>query len=95
MWEAFDNSIGELPIRRIDFSDAAEVARHDEIVGLAQGIEAAQIAAMEGLSASDRSLGARKVEALVERLDEVTLDLYRIDDVEERASILALGAPLT
>jgi hypothetical protein len=93
MWEAFDNSIGELPIRRINFAIDEERARHDEVVRLAQDLEQATIAARGTLSASDRSLAARRVEALIEQLDEVVLDLYGITSAEERASILALGAP--
>jgi hypothetical protein len=93
MWEAFDNSIGELPIRRIDFTISEERAHHDEVVRLARELEQATIAARGGLSASDRSLAARRVEALIEQLDEVVLDLYGITGAEERASILALGAP--
>src|SRR5207247_10229261 len=33
MWESFDNSIAELPIRRIDF-DTDEVGIHDRLVDL-------------------------------------------------------------
>jgi hypothetical protein len=93
LWEAFDNSIGERPIRRIDFTISEERAHHDEVVRLARELEQATIAARGGLSASDRSLAARRVEALIEQLDEVVLDLYGITGAEERASILALGAP--
>jgi hypothetical protein len=94
MWEAFDNSVGELPVRRINFDDQADRERHDAVVGLVKDIENATAAANEGLSASDRSLGARRAEALVEQLDELVLDLYGVTDAEERASVLALGAPL-
>jgi hypothetical protein len=93
MWEAFDNSIGELPIRRIDFASGEERARHDAIVRLAQDLERATMAAREGLSATDRSLGARRAEALTDQLDGLALDLYGITDSEERASVLALGTP--
>jgi hypothetical protein len=93
MWEAFDNSIGELPIRRIDFESAEDEARHAAVVRLASDIEQATRAAREGLSSSDRSFGARRAEALAEQLDELVLDLYDVTDSEERASMLALGAP--
>jgi hypothetical protein len=95
MWEAFDNSIGELPVRRIDFDDPADRNRHDTIVRLVKDIEKATTAANEGMSASDRSLGARRAEALVEQLDELAMDLYGVTDAEERANVLALGAPLS
>jgi hypothetical protein len=93
MWEAFDNSIGELPIRRIDFANGEDRVRHDAVVRLTREIEQATAAAREGLSASDRSLGARHAEALTDQLDELVLDLYGIVDAQERASVLALGAP--
>lgn len=94
MWEAFDNSIGELPIHRIDFDDPADRGVHDAIVRLVGGIESATVAAREGLSPADRSLGARRAEALLDQVDELALDLYGITDAEERGSVLALGVPL-
>jgi hypothetical protein len=93
MWQAFDNSIGELPIRRIDFDSAEDDARYAAVVRLASDIEQAARAAREGLSSSDRSFGARRAEALQEQLDELVLDLYDVTDSEVRASVLALGAP--
>jgi hypothetical protein len=51
-------------------------------------------ASRDGLSPADRSLGACRAEALLDRLDELALDLYGITSPEERASVLALGAPL-
>jgi len=94
MWESFHYSIKELPIRRIDFSDAEQKGRHDSLVRMAQDIEQARRQAHNGLSPADRSLGARRAEALLDHIDEVVLDLYGITGVEERASVLALGAPL-
>lgn len=93
MWEAFHNSIQELPIRRIDFANTEDRARHDAVVRLVDDITRATQAARDGLSASDRSLGARRAEAFTDQLDELVLDLYDITDAEERASVLALGAP--
>lgn len=93
MWESFHNSIQELPVRRIDFSSAEERGRHDALVRLVDDITVAAQAARDGLSASDRSFGARRTEALTDQLDELVLDLYDITDAEERASVLALGVP--
>ena len=94
MWEAFDNSIAELPIRRLDIdNDAQQRSRHEAVVHLVADIEDAITEARDGLSAADRSLGTRRAEALTDQLDEVVLDLYGITDAEERASALALGAP--
>lgn len=41
MWEAFDNSLRDLPIRRINFEDARERWTHDDIVRLVKDIEKA------------------------------------------------------
>lgn len=95
MWEAFHTSIKDLPIRRIDFDDQQDTSRHDAIVRLAEGLESSTLLAREGRSAAERSLGARRVEGLTDQLDELVLDLYGVTDAEERASVLALGAPLS
>lgn len=94
MWEAFDNSIKNLPIRRIDFDDAEDCSRHDAVVRVATELEASIRQANEGLSAADRSLGARRTEGLTDQLDGFVLDLYGIAGAEERSDVLVLGAPL-
>lgn len=94
MWEAFDNSIKGLPIRRIDMDSAEDRSRYDAVVRLAGDLEAATLQSNEGLSAADRSLGARRAEGLMDQLDDLVLDLYGIGVPEERASVLSLGAPL-
>ena len=95
MWESFHYSIKELPIRRIDFDDAADRGRHDAVVRLVRDVEVGRASAGEGLSTTDRSIGARRAEAAFDQLDELVLDLYGITDAEERASVLALGAPFS
>ncbi len=94
MWESFHYSLEALPIRRVDFDDPADRDVHDALVRLANDIEHARDQAHNGLSPADRSLGARRAEALLDQVDEIALDLYGITDAEERASVLALGAPL-
>jgi type I restriction and modification enzyme subunit R-like protein len=93
MWEAFDNSIRDLPIRRIRFEDATERRTHDDIVRLVKGIEEASVRAREGPSASDQSIAARRIQALSDQLDGIAFDLYGVTDEEERENVLALGAP--
>lgn len=93
MWEAFDNSLRDLPIRRINFEDARERQTHDDIVRLVKGIEKATAEARDAISASDRSMAARRTKALSDQLDEIALDLYGVTDREERENALALGAP--
>ena len=94
MWEAFDNSIKELPIRRINFSNAEEKDRHDEVVQCVRDLEQATPAEPGGGSEADRSIARRRTEGLLDRLDELVLDLYGITDENERATALSLGSPL-
>jgi TaqI-like C-terminal specificity domain len=94
MWEAFHVSIAELPIRRIDFSRETEGETHDLLVRLATQIEQAKNTAHHAPTTSARSLATRRVEGLTDELDDIVLDLYAITDLEERASIKALGSPL-
>lgn len=93
MWEAFDNSIRDLPIRRINFQDASERGTHDAIVRLVKDIESATADSRDALSATDRSVAVRRARALSDQMDEIALDLYGITDSEERENVLALGAP--
>jgi hypothetical protein len=93
MWEAFDNSLRDLPVRRINFEDARERRTHDNIVRLVKDIEKAMAEAHDAASATDRSLAIRLADALTTQLDAIALDLYGITDREERENVLALGAP--
>jgi hypothetical protein len=93
LWEAFDNSIQDLPIRRINFDDATERGTHDAIVRLVRDIEQATHESRDALSATDWSVAVRRARALSDQLDEIVLDLYGITDGEERENVLALGAP--
>lgn len=93
MWEAFDNSLRDLPIRRINFEDARERGTHDDIVRLVKDIEKATAEARDAIAASDRSMAARRTKALSDQLDEIALDLYGITDGDERENVIALGAP--
>lgn len=95
MWEAFDNSIGELPIRRIDFERAADRERHNDIVRLVQQLESAVAGEQTAESTTEESMAMRRLEALLSQLDDLAFDLYGIADPEERTNILALGAPRT
>ncbi len=95
MWEAFDNSIAELPIRRIDFTTEVDRMLHDRVVELVRGIEHSLSVRDAATFTSERSLARRRVEALLEELDAVVLDLYGIEENEERATVLSLGAPLS
>jgi hypothetical protein len=94
MWEAFDNSIARLPIRRIDFGDPADRDRHDRIVRLVEGLEGARKASREGAAVADRTLATRRAEGLNDELDAIVFELYGINDPDDRRDIHSFGAPL-
>ena len=94
MWESFDNSIQELPIRRIDFASAEQRAQHDRLVELAESLEDAIAAQHEGGSSTDRSIASRRAEGVRDELDQLVLDLYEIDELD-REETLQRGAPLS
>jgi hypothetical protein len=94
MWEAFDNSIAPLPIRRIDFDDPSDRGRHDELVKLVRRAEAAVRAARTAQSATERAMAGRRVDGLARSLEDLVLDLYGISDLETRGRVLDGGAPL-
>ncbi|MSO44710.1 MAG: hypothetical protein EXQ74_05325 [Thermoleophilia bacterium] len=94
MWEAFDNSIAPLPIRRIDFDDPVDVAQHDAIVELVKALESATEVTFGVLSRDEHETARRHIEALQDRLDELVLDLYGVSELNDRAYILKHGAPL-
>src|SRR5439155_24342082 len=76
MWESFDNSIKELPIRRIDFDSAEERELHDRIVQLAMGFEESVATAHEASSGRERSIATRRTEGLRDELDALVMELY-------------------
>lgn len=94
MWEAFDNSIARLPVRRIDFSSTPERSLHEQLVDLVTRLEGAIGSEQDAVSANDRSIAARRAEGLRDELDSLVLDLYGISDPSDRRDILAFGAPL-
>lgn len=94
MWEAFENSLRELPIRRVDFDLATDVQAHDRVVALVADLAATANRRQVAASTAERGLAARRFEALYDELDQLVLDLYEITDPDERENILALGSPL-
>jgi hypothetical protein len=94
MWESFDNSISELPIRRIDFANASERETHDRIVRITREIERSMAARETGLSAQDRSIAGRRAEGLRDELDVIAFDLYGITRPSDQQEILERGERL-
>jgi len=94
MWESFDNSISDLPIRRIDFGSELERQSHDEVVRVVRDLEESLTASLHAASANERSTARRLVEALEDELEEMVLDLYDIADPADRDEIIQRGTRL-
>jgi len=94
MWEAFDNSIGRLPIRRISFENPADVEAHNRVVVSqtpSRTLSAQRLKALPRRIAPSLHVGTK---GLSDELNAVVLDLYGITDQADRADVLRFGAPL-
>lgn len=94
MWESFDNSIRELPIRRIDFADQTDRRAHDDVVRIVGDLERTASTIRSATSTTERSIASRRSEGLKDQLEEITLDLYGIADPDDRAEVVHRGAVL-
>jgi hypothetical protein len=72
------------PIRTIDFSDPADVARHDRMVALVEDMPRLQkeLAAAEAHKEDRRHDLARQVERLDAQIDAPVYELYRLMEEE-------------
>ena len=83
-WSYGKRFIEQLPIRTIDFSNPADVARHDEMVALVERMLALQRKlAAESLPHVKTAL-QRQIEATDQQIDQVVYTLYRLTDEEIR-----------
>jgi hypothetical protein len=75
IYEYFWNSISRLPIRRIDFANPQDRARHDRMVEL---VEKMLIAKQQEAAASGhaKEMSARKCAALDRQIDALVYELY-------------------
>ena len=74
--------IEQLPIRTIDFSDAADVARHDRMVALVeQMLDLHKKLAAAGIP-EDRALYERQIEAADGQIDALVYELYGLTEEE-------------
>jgi hypothetical protein len=72
-----------LPIRTIDFSDPADVARHDRMVELVQSMLDLHKLASAGTD-HDKTLLARQIEATDRQIDRLVYELYDLTEEEIR-----------
>ena len=73
--------VSQIPIRIIDFSDPADVARHDRMVELVQSMLDQHRLASAGTD-HDRTLLARRIEATDRQIDRLVYELYGLTEEE-------------
>jgi phosphate uptake regulator len=70
-----------LPIRTINFSDPADVARHDRMVELVKSMLDLHKLASTGTD-HDKTLLARRIEATDRQIDRLVYELYGLTEEE-------------
>jgi type I restriction-modification system DNA methylase subunit len=80
----FSQFVNQLPIRRIDFSDAADVARHDRMAALVEDMLRlqAELAYAEAHKEDRRHDLARQVESTDRQIDALVYELYGLTGEE-------------
>ncbi len=74
--------VEQLPIRTINFSDAADKVRHDQMVGLVEGMLAAKAQQANARTDADINRLAHRVADLDHRIDELVYELYELTTEE-------------
>jgi len=74
--------IKQLPIRTIDFSDPADVARHDSLVSLVDRMLALHKQLQEGRTPHDETALQRQIEATDRQIDGRVYELYGLTEEE-------------
>jgi type I restriction-modification system DNA methylase subunit len=80
----FTQFVELLPIRRIDFSDGADVARHDAMVQLVERMINLHKRLQTPLTQQERTVVERQIAATDREIDELTYDLYALTPDERR-----------
>ena len=89
-------NLPKLPIRRIDFSKAADKAQHDEIVSLVDSMIRLHKQLTDAKSAAQKTILQRQIDATDAEIDRLVYDLYgltakEIAIVEEATGKLKRG----
>ena len=74
--------IEQLPIRTINFDDPADVARHDNVVGLVERMLALHQKLAAAAILADKQLYQRQVEATDRQIDALVYELYGLTEEE-------------
>lgn len=78
--------IEQLPIRTIDWDDPADVARHDQMVALVQGMLEQHGRLAAATTPRDRDMTQRRIDLLDDQIDALVYELYGLTE-EEIATI--------
>ncbi len=76
--------IAQLPIRTIDFSDPADVARHDRMVYLVDRMLALHKQLQEARTPQDEIALQRQIEATDRQIDALVYELYALTEDEKK-----------
>lgn len=71
-----------LPIRTIDFSDPADVARHDKMVSLVERMLDMHKRLTETKAGHEKTLLQRQIEATDKQIDRLVYELYGLTEEE-------------
>ena len=80
-WTQF---IEQLPIRTIDFSDSADKARHDEMVGLVETMLTLHKQLAAAKMGHEKTALQRQINATDKQIDQLVYKLYSLTDDEIR-----------
>jgi len=72
----------QLPVRTIDFSDSADVARHDRVVALVERLLDLHKKRAAAVIPADKALYERQIEATDRQIDALVYELYGLTDEE-------------
>lgn len=75
-------SLSQIPIREIDFSDAADAARHDRVVALVEQMLGTRRQSAGARTEAERGVFERKCAAIDGQLDELVYELYGLTEAE-------------
>ena len=74
--------LGKIPIRTIDFSDPADVARHDKMVSLVERMLDLQKRLAETKTSHEKTFLQRQIEATDKQIDRLVYELYGLTEEE-------------
>lgn len=80
----FTQFLGQLPIRRIDFSDSVDVSRHDRLAAGAERLTHLHQQTQTVRSGHESDLLTRQIRAETDAMDQLVVELYQLSDADAR-----------